>query len=207
LDHRNRLRNAPDHHRHLHDLKQEDVILSDFSIAMMLESDNGDLTITPPVRHEDIQPASIDVRLGSGMQRQRKSDSQVVRPGLYEPEWDDVPMTSDGGYILHPGNFYLGSTTEYFQLGGRTALQMEGKSSWGRRGLEVHSTAGWIDPGFEGQITLEMKVVGVQPVWVGVGMTIAQVVVFFLDRFAQRPYGHITRTSKYQGQTGPTGPR
>jgi deoxycytidine triphosphate deaminase len=119
------------------------------------------------------------------------SISPVPSDELIQPASIDIRM---GGQA---------NTYEDFNVGPGVALKLEGKSSWARVGLMVHSTAGWIDPGFEGQITLEMKVIGVDAVTVCRGETIAQVSVFLLDHDALRPYGP-ARGNHYHGQVGAT---
>lgn len=165
-------------------------------------AERRDLVIEPLPEVDAVQPASVDIRLGRFIKHQVRTEfaRSLAAPPVFG-EWEDTVFT------LYPGEFYLGSTMETVKLGPRTSVKLEGKSSWGRCGLEVHSTAGWIDPGFEGQITLEMKVVGVDPVTVKAGDYIAQLCVFYMDYAAVRPYGDPSRSSKYQGQNGPTAPR
>lgn len=195
------------------------MLLADASIRKMLALDCGphdgsvegchlahrDLKIYP-LGQDAVQPASIDIRLGDRMVQQVKTGRpvSVTEPPVFVPKILSLPNYT---FILYPGEFYLATTLECFKLGPRTSLKLEGKSSLGRLGLEVHSTAGWVDPGFCGELTLEMKVVGKDPVEIWTGKPIAQVCVFFLDRDADRPYGHPSRNSKYQHQSGPTGTR
>ena len=179
------------------------TLLSDGQIYKLLK--NGESLKVSPIGRDAIQPASIDVRLGPVIKKQARTGKPVSLTD--PPEFDTMITRQNGGIILYPGNFYLGSTIEQFVVGPNVSLKIEGKSTLGRMGLEVHSTAGWIDPGFNGQITLEMKVVGVDPVEVRPSQFIAQVCVFQLQEPAFRPYGHASRGSKYQNQQGPTGPR
>lgn len=161
--------------------------------------------IFPPIRPRElsrIQPASIDVRMGGELVQQAITGR--VRSLDNPAEFNRVREDSGGGFVLNPGSFYLGSTLEEVHLSKYIAMQVEGKSSWGRLGLEVHSTAGWVDPGFAGQITLEMKVVGRDAVYIRPGDPIAQLTVFKSRVGSQVPYGHPARKSKYQGQIGPT---
>lgn len=171
------------------------VLLSDGGYqAMMVEAE---FTINPTPTAELMQPASIDIRMGGLVKRQIKTGFAVSPsvPPVFDTAWEDVVFT------LYPGEFYLANTLECFMLGPNVAMQLEGKSSWARCGLEVHSTAGWIDPGFYGELTLEMKVAGVDPVTVRKGEPIAQVSVFCLDHEALRPYGP-QRGNHYAGQSG-----
>lgn len=161
------------------------------------------LHVDPMPADDAVQPASLDVMMGGFVKKQIATG--IARRPDTPPVWEE--WKESDSFILEPGEFYLGTTLEKFWLGRRTCLKLEGKSSWGRCGLEVHSTAGLIDPGFRGEITLEMKVVGKDPVVVRKGDYIAQVTVFWLDAEATRPYGDPSRNSKYQDQAGPTGPK
>lgn len=180
-------------------------LMSDTMIAMEMISSTPQFRIdnSGPMS-EAIQPCSIDVRLGMAIKRQIRT-GRPVGPGN-PPTFRDMGEAPGMAAALFPGEFYLASTMERFTLGPSIAMCIEGKSTLGRMGLEVHSTAGWIDPGFSGELTLEMKVVGVDPVWVIPGMYIAQVCVFQLDVGSTRPYGDHSRTSHYQNQSGPTEP-
>ena len=112
--------------------------------------------------------------------------------------------TATGAFILHPGEFVLGATLERLGLPDDLVARLDGKSSLGRLGLQVHSTAGLADPGFEGQITLELSNVASLPIAIYPGMRIAQLVFERLTTPADAPYGHERLGSKYQGQSGPT---
>lgn len=173
------------------------MLMSDYGM-MELMAEKA-FSISPVPSDELIQPASIDIRMGGQVKRQMKTGFAVSRtvPPVFDTPWEDEVFT------LYPGEFYLANTYEDFNVGPGVALKLEGKSSWARVGLMVHSTAGWIDPGFEGQITLEMKVIGVDAVTVCRGETIAQVSVFLLDHDALRPYGP-ARGNHYHGQVGAT---
>lgn len=149
-----------------------------------------------------IQPASVDIHFGEKLLRQQATG--LVRSIDFPALFDELKPDYKGDFILEPGGFYLGHTLEIVTLSKNVAMQVEGKSSWGRLGLEVHSTAGWIDPGFSGQITLEMKVVGRDAVSIKPGDPIAQLTVFRSRVGSVVPYGHPVRKSKYQGQLGPT---
>jgi dCTP deaminase len=115
-----------------------------------------------------------------------------------------VEVEEGGVFILHPGEFVLGSTIERVTLGAAFVARLEGKSSLGRLGLLCHATAGWIDPGFSGRITLELSNVSNLPIKVYPGMPIGQLSFARLSSPALRPYGSETTGSKYQGQDGPT---
>lgn len=175
------------------------MILSDRSLldAHM----DGVLGVTM-LRTGAIQPASVDLHLGGEIKKQIKTGFAV---GLKtKPTYDTFSMGGDpDGFYMYPGEFYLGHTSEQVTIPDDCAGLLIGKSTWGRLGLSIHNQAGWIDPGFSGQITLEMKVDGVAPIRVDMGDAIAQLVIFQLDTPAEAPYG-VGRGSKYQGQTGAT---
>jgi dCTP deaminase len=116
----------------------------------------------------------------------------------------ELVRAGDDGYILHPGKFVLGSTIEKVRLGHQLAGRLEGKSSLGRLGLLVHSTAGFIDPGFSGRVTLELSNVATLPIRLRPGMKIGQLGVLRLSSPVLRPYGSAELGSRYQGQLGPT---
>lgn len=160
------------------------MLLSDRSLKTMLGIG---------YKYENIQPASVDITLANNLKVQLLSNAPCSLKSL--PKFDYVPEP----YILHPDRFYLGSTIEYFSIPLTHAVKVEGKSSLGRIGLMVHSTAGWIDPGFNGNITLELKVVGTQPVEISPGDLIGQVCVFELDHTVLKGY-----CGKYQYQSGIT---
>lgn len=140
-------------------------------------------------------------------------DDNAIQPASYEVTLDDrivtangipVKSDSDGGWWLGPGEFWLGSTAETISVSRSLVAQVNGKSTLGRQGLLVHATAGFIDPGFTGQITLELANVGEETLRLAVGQRIAQIVFMRMGRAAERPYGDPSLGSHYQGQTGPT---
>lgn len=180
-------------------------MLSDVDIHY--EMTGGDLDIWP-FHTGNLQPASYDVRLD-----QRFKFFKKPQPGdVLDPNEDISSLMSDmnivsGTILLAPGEFALGSTVEKVSLSTRLAARLEGKSSLGRLGLMVHSTAGFIDPGFSGTITLELSNVGRFPVLLHPGMKIGQLCVFRLDTPASAGYGDPKFGSKYQGQEGPVASR
>jgi dCTP deaminase len=115
-----------------------------------------------------------------------------------------VEVDQEEAFILHPGEFVLGSTSEYVKLPEDLVARLEGKSSLGRLGLLIHSTAGYVDPGFEGHLTLELSNVANLPITIYPGMKIGQISFFTLTSQAENPYGSAQVGSKYQGQRGPT---
>lgn len=153
-----------------------------------------------PWRHEQLQPASYDLRLG----RQLRNESGLAWTMRSGTDSDAVPHLED----LEPGRFVLGHTEEFIIMPPHLCGRVEGKSSVGRRGLAVHVTAGFIDPGFRGQITLELKYQGtLKHMKVYPGMLIAQITFHLLAGRPRRLYGDPTLGSHYQGQLGATGPR
>jgi dCTP deaminase len=165
------------------------VILSDISLRAELAA--GSLVIDPPPADHAIQPASIDLHLGWHIVWGVALTSTAV-------------MGVRGIYHLQPGEFVLGHTSETVTIPPHLVAQLNGKSSLGRLGLSVHITAGFIDPGFHGQITLELHNCSRQPIPLDHGMPIGQLVLMRLTTAAERPYGHPELRSHYQGQTGAT---
>lgn len=152
-----------------------------------------------------VQPSSVDIRLDRFFRvfenhRYPHIDPMADQPDLtraVEPEGDEP-------FILHPGEFVLGSTYEVISLPDDIAARLEGKSSLGRLGLLTHSTAGFIDPGFSGHVTLELSNVATLPIKLWPGMKIGQLCFFRLSSPAEHPYGSEKYGSRYQGQRGPT---
>jgi dCTP deaminase len=178
------------------------VILSDRSLREAIEA--GRLVVDP-LDEDAIQPSSIDVRVDSRFRVftiARYPYIDVKRPmeGLTEL----VEVKPDEPFILHPGEFVLGSTLERIEIPADLAARLEGKSSLGRLGLLTHSTAGFLDPGFQGHVTLELSNVANLPITLYPGMRIGQIALFQLTTPAERPYGSRGTRSKYQGQRGPT---
>lgn len=178
------------------------VILSDVSLREAIAS--GRIGIEP---FDDvfIQPSSIDVRVDSMFRVFRNHtagiiDVKVDLTGLTEL----VEIPADGVFMLHPGEFVLGSTLERVTVPDDLVARIEGKSSLGRLGLLIHSTAGFIDSGFSGHITLELANVASLPITIYPGMKIGQVSFMHMTTPAENPYGKGARGSKYQGQRGPT---
>jgi dCTP deaminase len=178
------------------------MLLSDRDIREAIESGQVKLEPYDPAM---VQPSSIDVRLDRFFRvfenhRYPHIDPAVEQPDLtrlVEPEGNDP-------FILHPGEFALGSTYEVVSLPDDIASRLEGKSSLGRLGLLTHSTAGFIDPGFSGHVTLELSNVATLPIKLWPGMKIGQLCLFRLSSPAEHPYGSAVYGSRYQGQRGPT---
>jgi dCTP deaminase len=155
-----------------------------------------------------IQPSSIDVRIDRFFRLFDNHKYGFIDPALDQPELTRmVEVDGDGPFVLHPGEFVLGSTYELVSLPDDVAARLEGKSSLGRLGLLTHSTAGFIDPGFSGHVTLELSNVATLPILLWPGMKIGQMCFFRLSSSAERPYGAGAAGSRYQGQRGPTASR
>ncbi len=180
------------------------MILSDSDIAKRLK--DGDLVIDPLVDLElQIQPASVDLRLSSEFIVYRTAQVACLDPRLpetLEANTERIHVADDEPFVLHPGQFALGSTMERVEIPADLVARVDGRSSLGRLAVVVHATAGFIDPGFAGQITLELSNIGPIPVRLYPGMRVAQIVLYQMTSPAERPYGS-ERGSRYQGQTGP----
>ena len=152
-----------------------------------------------------VQPSSIDVRLDRYFRVFENHRYPHIDPAEQQDELTRlVDVDVDEPFILHPGEFVLGSTYEVIGLAEDLAARLEGKSSLGRLGLLTHSTAGFIDPGFSGHVTLELSNVATLPIKLWPGMKIGQVCVLRLTSPAEHPYGSSVYGSRYQGQRGPT---
>ena len=155
-----------------------------------------------------LQPSSIDVRLDRFFRLFDNHKYPFIDPREQQDELTRfVEVASDETFILHPGEFVLGSTYEYVKLPNDIAARLEGKSSLGRLGLLTHSTAGFVDPGFEGHVTLELSNVATLPIKLWPGMKIGQLCFFQLSSESENPYGSDKYGSRYQGQRGPTASR
>ena len=152
-----------------------------------------------------IQPSSIDVRLDHLFRVFNNHLYTHIDPSIQQDELTTLIDVPDGEpFVLHPGEFVLASTAEVITLGSQLAGRLEGKSSLGRLGLLTHSTAGFIDPGFSGHVTLELSNVANLPITLWPGMKIGQLCIFRLSSPAEHPYGAAVYGSRYQGQRGPT---
>ncbi|MEV4888816.1 dCTP deaminase [Nonomuraea sp. NPDC050547] len=178
------------------------MLLSDRDI--FAEIDSGRLSLEP-FDEDMIQPSSIDVRLDRFFRVFENHKYPHIDPAVEQPDLTRlVEPDGDEPFILHPGEFVLASTYEVITLPDNLASRLEGKSSLGRLGLLTHSTAGFIDPGFSGHVTLELSNVATLPIKLWPGMKIGQLCVFRLSSPAEHPYGAQKYGSRYQGQRGPT---
>lgn len=181
------------------------MLLSDRDLVVELESGQFQLD---PFEPDLVQPSSVDVRLDRWFRVFNNHLYTHIDPSLRQDDLTSVVEVADGQpFVLHPGEFVLASTLELVTLGVGLAARLEGKSSLGRLGLLTHSTAGFIDPGFSGHVTLELSNVANLPIMLWPGMRIGQVCVFRLSSPAQHPYGSSVYGSRYQGQRGPTASR
>jgi dCTP deaminase len=178
------------------------MLLSDRDIKSEVAS--GRVGIDP-FEVEMVQPSSVDVRLDRFFRVFENHRYSEIDPSTEQPDLTrEVEVGPDEHFILHPGEFVLASTYEVITLPHDIAGRLEGKSSLGRLGLLTHSTAGFIDPGFSGHITLELSNVANLPVKLFPGMKIGQLCLFKLSSNAEHPYGSAIYGSRYQGQRGPT---
>lgn len=178
------------------------MLLSDRDIRAQIET--GRVRVEP-FDTGMIQPSSVDVRLDRFFRVFENHKYSVIDPSVEQGELTrEVEVESNEFFILHPGEFVLASTYEVITLPDDIAGRLEGKSSLGRLGLLTHSTAGFIDPGFSGHITLELSNVANLPVKLFPGMKIGQLCLIKLSSPAEHPYGSALYGSRYQGQRGPT---
>lgn len=181
------------------------MLLSDGDIRAELDSGRIGLD---PLDLAMVQPSSVDVRLDRFFRLFDNHKYQHIDPSLDQPDLTRlVEVEPAGSFILHPGAFVLGATFEVVSLPDSIAARLEGKSSLGRLGLLTHSTAGFIDPGFSGHVTLELSNVATLPITLWPGMKIGQLCFFQLSSPAEHPYGSEKYGSRYQGQRGPTASR
>lgn len=184
------------------------MILSDRELRARLQA--GDLQVGPLSDIElQLQPASIDLRLADEFIVYKPAQLTCLdpqRPETLTAATEKLAIAPGEAFILHPGEFALGSTVERVTIPADLVARVDGRSSVGRLAVVVHATAGFIDPGFAGQITLELSNLGRVPVRLYPGMRIAQIVLYQLTSPAERPYGS-ERGSRYQEQSGPVASR
>lgn len=184
------------------------AILSDKDIIKYLEE--GKIEIEPILDEKQIQPSSVDMRLGDEFKV-----FKVIRKAYIDPKDEDdissymeeITVPKGEAFIIHPNEFALATTAEYVKIPDDLVARVEGRSSMGRLGVTMHVTAGFIDPGFEGNITLEISNIGAMPVALYPGQRVCQIVFETMTSPAEVPYGHPSRNSKYMGQTSPESSR
>jgi len=181
------------------------VLLSDRDIRAQVDAGRVVLEPWDPAM---VQPSSVDVRLDRLFRLFDNHKYPVIDPAQDQSDLTRlVDVGPDEPFVLHPGEFVLGATHEVVTLPDDVAARLEGKSSLGRLGLLTHSTAGFIDPGFTGHVTLELSNTATMPILLYPGMKIGQLCFFQLSSPAEAPYGQGARGSRYQGQRGPTASR
>ncbi|MCZ7527783.1 MAG: dCTP deaminase [Acidimicrobiia bacterium] len=178
------------------------MILSDRTIREELAA--GRIVIDP-LDEGDVQPSSVDLRVDRFFRVFRNDTTPYIDPKENQEDLTELVEVPDGrAFILHPGEFVLGSTFERVKLPDDLVARLEGKSSLGRLGLLIHSTAGFVDAGWDGHLTLELSNVANLPIAIYPGMKIGQISFLRMTTPADEPYGSGTKGSKYQGQKGPT---
>ena len=184
------------------------MILSDADIRRRLT--DGELVVEPLDDPElQIQPASIDLRLGREFLEFQRTNISCIHPDSEQEvdEYvDETHVEAGEDFVLHPGDFVLGTTKERVEIPPDLLGTVQGRSSLGRLAVVIHATAGIVDPGYKGQITLELSNLGTAPVSLNPDMRISQLIFTELKSRAERPYG-TERGSKYQGQSGPQASR
>jgi dCTP deaminase len=177
-------------------------VLSDRDIRAALEA--GDIAIRP-YDAKDLQPSSVDLHLDRSFRVFRNNRYPYIDVRSPQPDLTELlKVEDDEPFILHPGEFVLGQTLEWVELPTDLVARLEGKSSLGRLGLLIHSTAGYVDPGWKGNLTLELSNVANLPIALYYGMKIGQISFFRMSSPVERPYGSPELGSKYQGQSEPT---
>lgn len=178
------------------------MVLSDRDIKREMQQGR---IIIEPLQLKDVQPASVDVRLGSNFRIFRNSTHTYIDPLIEQPDLTEEVIVPEGeSFILHPGQFALGTTLERIVLPDDILGKLEGKSTLGRLGLMIHSTAGYVDPGWDGELTLELSNVATLPIMLRPGMRIGQLSFERMSSPVERPYGSAGLGSHYQGQRGAT---
>ncbi len=178
------------------------MVLSDKDIKEAIKS--GVIGIHPYFE-KDVQPASVDLHLDETLPIFNNSNAPYIDLKKELPDLNTkVQIQGDEPFILHPGEFVLGSTLEKITIPNTMVARIEGKSSLGRLGLLIHSTAGFVDPGFDGNLTLELANVSRLPITLYYGMRIGQISFQKMNSAAEKPYGSPELSSRYQGQIDPT---
>ena len=184
------------------------AILSDKTIKEYLEE--GKIVIDPLKDEQQIQPSSVDMRLGDEFKVFKVIRKPYIDPKDEEDiaEYMESSTVPEGeAFIIHPNEFALATTQEYDKVPDDLVARVEGRSSMGRLGVTMHVTAGYVDPGFEGRITLEISNIGAMPVALYPGQRVCQLVFETMTTPAELPYGHPKRNSKYMKQLKPESSR
>lgn len=182
--------------------KEQELVLSDVTIREQIACGR---IIIEPCDGADIQPSSVDLHLGTAFQVFRNSRYPYIDPLREQPGLtEEVSASQAEPFVLHPGEFVLGTTVERIALPEDIVGRLEGRSSLGRLGLLIHSTAGYVDPGWDGRLTLELSNVANLPILLEPGMRIGQISFSQMTTPVERPYGHPDLGSKYMGQEAAT---
>lgn len=184
------------------------AILSDKTIKEYLKE--GKIVIDPLKDEQQIQPSSVDMRLGDEFKVFKVIRKPYINPKDEEDiaEYMESSTVPEGeAFIIHPNEFALATTQEYVKVPDDLVARVEGRSSMGRLGVTMHVTAGYVDPGFEGRITLEISNIGAMPVALYPGQRVCQLVFETMTTPAELPYGHPKRNSKYMKQLKPESSR
>jgi dCTP deaminase len=177
-------------------------VLSDRDIRAAIDA--GEVAIRP-YDPADLQPSSVDLHLDRSFRVFRNNRYPYIDVRAPQPDLTELlAVADDEPFVLHPGEFVLGQTLEWVELPNDLVARLEGKSSLGRLGLLIHSTAGYVDPGWKGNLTLELSNVANLPIALYSGMKIGQISFFKMSSPVDRPYGSPSLGSKYQGQSEPT---
>ena len=177
-------------------------VLSDRDIRSAIEA--GEIAVRP-YDPADLQPSSVDLHLDRSFRVFRNNRYPYIDVRAPQPDLTELlTIADDEPFVLHPGEFVLGQTLEWVELPNDIVARLEGRSSLGRLGLLIHSTAGYVDPGWKGNLTLELSNVANLPIALYYGMSIGQISFFKMSSPAERPYGSPELRSKYQGQSEPT---
>ncbi len=178
------------------------MVLSDHTIKAELASGR---VVIDPLQDGCIQPSSVDLHVGPYFRLFRNHTMRVIDVHEDQEDLTELVQVAEGeALILHPGEFVLGATLERVSLPDDLVARLEGKSSLGRLGLLIHSTAGFVDAGWDGNLTLELSNVANLPITVYPGMKIGQISFLQMTTPADLPYGSPGLGSKYQHQQGPT---
>jgi dCTP deaminase len=181
------------------------MLMSDRDIRASIEA--GEIGLEP-LDMSLLQPSSFDVRIDRFFRLFDNHKYAFIDPAEQQDDLTRfIEVAPDEPFILHPGEFVLGSTYEFVKLPDNVAARLEGKSSLGRLGLVTHSTAGFVDPGFNGHVTLELSNMATLPIKLWPGMKIGQLCFFQLSSPSETPYGSDKYLNRYQGQRGPTASR
>ena len=177
-------------------------VLSDGDLRRAIAA--GEIGVDP-FNDEDIQPASIDLHLDKSFRVFRNNRYGFIDPSVDQPGLTELEVVSGAEpFMLHPSEFVLGQTLERISVGSSLLGRLDGKSSLGRLGLLIHSTAGYVDPGWVGNLTLELGNVASLPIALYPGMKIGQISFHRMSSPVERPYGSAALHSRYQGQSQPT---